>query len=287
MLNRWIGITSLLAMLVANVYLFLRDIAPDLLAGDPPLASTFNLKPGDKINHQSVLLDGEDRIIGYSFTDADRSAELLSVRTWTVLDGIPLPANIPAPKLKMVTEFKYGPDNHLDNMNARVYGLGVPVEVRGEFVPPDSFPCEWRFADARGSFLLPAIATRQLADSFRPFDTLPGLWVGRAWRVDLMNPLAGALPGFADGSAITGGSDGSLSARTVIVRVTGLETIHHNGQEIESFVVKADKVTAWVALGGAILRQEMDMPLLGKIKIVTQDYDPALKRKLDLEPTNE
>lgn len=273
MLNRWIGILTFGFMLFANGALVLRDIAPAWLAGDPPRSDTFLLQPGSVVKRQTVILDGEDRPIGYSFTHTSRSAELLTVRSWTILDQLPLPKRLPMPQIRIVTEFTYNADSVLDNMTIRVSGFGVPATIRGEFVPPDSFPCEWQFDETRGTFLLSGAATRQLAESFRPFDTLPGLWVGRVWQMEIMNPLPHLMGGAAGGMIAP---DEGPASQTVQVRVTRQEAIEHEGRMVNAFVVEADKLTAWVDPGGEILRQEVDMPLLGALKFVSQTYDDSI-----------
>lgn len=270
MLNRWIGILAFGLMLLANSALVLRDIAPAWLAGDPPLSDTFLLQPGASAKRQTMILDAEDRPIGYSFTHAGRSAEMLTVRNWTMLDHLPLPTGVPLPQIRVSTEFTYNSENILDNMTIRVHGFGIPAVIRGEFVPPDAFPCEWQFDEARGTFLLSGVATRQLAESFRPFDTLPGLWVGRVWQLQIMNPLPQLMGGAAGGIMAT---DDAPSSQSVQVRVTHQEKIEHEGRLVNAFVVVADKLTAWVDPGGEILRQEVDMPLLGKLKFVSQRYE--------------
>ena len=89
MLNRWIGILAFALMLFANGALVLRDIAPAWLAGDPPRSDTFLLQPGTTGKRQTVILDAEDRPIGYSFTHAGRSVEMLTIRSWTILEHLP------------------------------------------------------------------------------------------------------------------------------------------------------------------------------------------------------
>lgn len=64
-----------------------------------------------------------------------------------------------------------------------------------------------------------------------------------------------------------------IIAEPLLVRVTGTEQIQHRGRLVEAFVVEAHRMGAWVAPGGHVLRQEVELPLLGKLILVDEPFD--------------
>ena len=59
----------------------------------------------------------------------------------------------------------------------------------------------------------------------------------------------------------------------MLIQVTGKEMITHGGERIETFVVEGGGVTAWVAADGRVLRQEANLPLVGKLILLDEPYD--------------
>lgn len=270
MVNRWFGIATLAGMLAANAALFVRDMLPGLLAGDAPTSSVFTLASGEKQERQTGIFAEDGSLIGYSWTVAERSLELLTVRTTTVLDRITTQGGTYVPRLEVFVEYAYNREGRLDNLHARVFGLGIPIGLRGEYVPPDAFPCEWQFDTASGSFVIPAELTGQLSDSFRPVQMLAGLVVGQTWRMEVINPLAGLASKF-------GASD--MASTTLLVRVTREEFLEFGNASRRTVVVETDRFRAWVCDNGEVLRQEIDLPLIGKLSMVAQPFDAVLKRR--------
>jgi hypothetical protein len=66
---------------------------------------------------------------------------------------------------------------------------------------------------------------------------------------------------------------------SVLVRCTALESISYGNREIEAYRVEMPKVRAWVAADGQVLRQEVDLPLFGKLTLLDQKYDDALRKR--------
>ena len=271
MFNRWLGIVTLALMLGANGALFLRDVVPEWLAGEPPASRSLHLKQNEEIGLQVGLFDQEGRRIGCAWTRSGRSGELITVRHNTVLQPMALAGGVSLPPLRIDTTLHYLRSAYLDQLRVSVYGLGFPIRIRGEFVPPDKFPCEWQFDTQRGTFLVPAAATRAIGDVIRPFESFSALTVGQSWRVKLVNPLAQVIPEWGKRT---------LLPDSMLVRVTHKETLVHQGQSIEAFVVEAERVRAWVGPTGRVLRQEVELPLFGRLALVDEPYDEELREEM-------
>lgn len=263
MFNRWIGIISAACMICASTALIYRDIAPTWLAGDPP-DPELGLLSGRPRRVQVGIFDDAGRLIGRSWTVARRAGISLDVRSWTVLRPITLPNNIRTPLVRIDTSLVYHQQTRVDKLTMRLHGLPTRIELTGKFYPPNEFPCEWRVGSMTGQFLLDAEATRALGDVVRPFDRLPGLYVGRTWRLKLFNPLANVLPGW---------KAADVSDDRVLVRVTARESIEHDGRQVDCFRVETDRATAWVNASGRVLKQVVDIPLLGRLTLLDQPFD--------------
>ncbi len=273
MVNRWLGIVCLSLMASANLAIFLRDVLPAWSSGDPPEGLAHNLRPGMSLQTQVGLFDARGRRIGSSWTHAEKTSDqLVRVRSWTVLTNGALPAlRLPAGYLRIDTDLTYTSEPRLDELSVRVRGLGIPIELRGQFVPPNDFPCQWIAGSQSGYFVIPAYATRAVGDIVRPFESLSGLYVGQSWKLQLVNPLAGMLPG---------GSDHGLLGPEVLVRVTRTEPIVYAGKRYEAFVLEAPRMRAWALPDGRVVRQEVDLPVIGKLILQQEPYNDARRREL-------
>jgi hypothetical protein len=272
MINRWIGIVTLALMLSVNAALLLRDVLPDWLAGEPPTSRALQLEPGGEIRAQYGLFDRQGRRVGYSWTTSSRSGDLIAVRNSTILQSFALPRGLRTPALRIDTNLRYHGATTLEELRVQVHGFGIPIRLDGEFVPPDTFPCEWRVDTQVGSIVLPASATRAIGDVVRPFDSLTGLRVGQSWRVELLNPLAGVLPGW--------GSDNVMALGSIRVRVTKLERLMHQGALTEAFRLEAESMRAWVTREGRVIQQEIDLPLFGTLRLVDEPYDENARARV-------
>lgn len=267
LINRTIGIVSLLLMFGANVALVLRDVVPGLLAGQPPNPED-GLTPGARYESQLAILDAEGQVVGRNWTIAQTSGITMSVQSSTLLLPIRLPNGVQTPVVRIDTELGHQ-EGRIDSLAIRLVGLGVRTELKGAFFPPDQFPCEWQVGDARGTFLLSSDATRVFGDEFRPFYRLPGLYVGRAWRVKLINPLSQLLPSWGSRA---------FAVDATLVRVVGREKIPHLGRTTECFRVEADRAVTWVDDAGRVIRTDVEIPVLGKLSLVDEPFDDEARR---------
>ncbi len=67
--------------------------------------------------------------------------------------------------------------------------------------------------------------------------------------------------------------DTEMELNRVLIQVTRMETIEHQGQSVEVFVVEGGGATAWVDREGRVLKQVVDnLPFLGKLILLDEPY---------------
>ncbi|GEM_PF-424388 len=278
-LNRWIGIATASLMVAANAAIVWRDLLPEWLAGDPPPSEPQLLSPGEKRFVQVGIYDEQGRPVGRSWTQATRvgTEGIVTTKTVTVLEPIGLPGGLSTPPVRIETAVSYRYNQaRVDELDFRMFGLGIPIFLHGEAMATGEFPFTWQVGPHRGKVILDSRAPAALGDVIRPFDRLADLYVGRSWRLDLLDPLSHMLPNLKQ----TG-----LSLEPVLIQVTGKENITHQGVPVEAFRVEGGGARAWVAADGQVLRQEVNLPLLGRLILLDEPYDDqarcdALKRTL-------
>lgn len=272
MTNRLLGVFSLIAMLAVNAALLICDVFPYSLSGEPPQPIGLSLEPNQTIVSQLGIFKGDHERIGWSWTTNRRSLDgQLTMRSATVIADIVI-QGLSLPSLRIDSHTHYNVANELDTISIDVSGLPYKIELKGDLVPPDQFPCAWTVGSQSGSFLLNARATRALGDAVRPFDGLKDLHVGQTWRLQLINPLAEVVPGFGQG----------FSPDAVLARVTRREKLQTEAGLVDTLVIEAQAMHAWVGLDGRVLRQEIEMPVLGRLILEEEPYDEMTK-KLVLE----
>ncbi len=267
MINRSVGILSFVLMIAANVALVLRDVVPGLMAGSPPDPED-GLPPGTRYESQLAILDAHGELVGRNWTVAQTSGITMTVQSSTLLLPIRLPNGVRTPTVRVDTELGHQ-ERRIDSLVIRLHGLGVRTEMKGAFFPPDQFPCEWQVGEARGTFLLSADATRVFGDEFRPFYRLPGLYVGRTWRVKLINPLSQLMPSWGARA---------FSVDASLVRVVGRESIQHAGRSVECFRVESDRAVTWADETGRVIRTDVEIPVLGKLSLIDEPFDEEARR---------
>lgn len=305
MTNRWIGIFLLALMLLANTAVMVRDVLPAWFAGDAPPPDALFVEYGRPRLTQVAIYDSQGRPLGRSWTRSQRGGEIVTTSQTTLLEPLTLPTGHTTPRIRIETELTFllpgygtggiatqpfgesrapaaaGPgdkdaprpanrDPRLDSLDFRVIGLGFPVELRGSVLPSDDFPCTWRAGPHTGQFSLDSFVPRAVGDVIRPFDRLHDLYVGRTWRVKLLDPLAVL---FHDDASAAPELDSEL------VRVVGVERLALVTGSVEAFVVQSANATAWVAADGTVLRTEVVVPLLGRLVLLDEPYDEAAWRE--------
>lgn len=263
-MNRVIGFVAALAMITANAALIMRDLAPSWTAGNPPVPMGYELSSGWIRVTQTGIFDESGKRLGGIWTETWRDDHRVHIDSMTVLDEFEVSGETLTPALRIDSRVIYNDQRLIERMTVTVRGFGLPISFRGQYEPPDDFACHWRFDEQEGDFLLPAETTRAIGDLRSPFQGFGQLHVGQTWRHELLDPLAKLLPGLQ-------GSE--MRPQQIIVRVTGTEKIEHNGIAIKAFVLEADRIRAWVSPLGDVLRQELTVPMLGRITLVDEPFD--------------
>jgi len=273
MLNRWIGIATAAAMILANGAVFVRDILPRLMPNDTPPSDAQRLAPNESRYAQVGIFDAAGRCIGRSWTRSNRSTqgELVTVQTTTVLQAVALPAGVETPRVRIETELTYRANQRsVDELHFKMYGLGLPLALDGESMQTGEFACQWQAGTEHGAFLLDAAGTSVFGDVIRPFDNLPDLYIGRTWRLKLLDPVAQIAPGL---------KESGFELEPIVISVTRTESIRHRGNTVEAFVVEGGGAIAWAARDGRVLRQEVTVPLLGKLVLLDEEYDAVAREE--------
>lgn len=246
-MRRLFDLTVVTIWLLSLAGLVWHDLWPTWSAGAPPVQV-----PGGPDDH-SVRMQFQIETsrwgrLGRSWAEFWRVQDSAIARSTTLLEGGPLRRPI-----RVETNLSYDPADRLDELKVWVYGLPMPVQIQAASYGED-FPCIVTVGPQRHEFTLRQDMASAFAEVFRPFVYLKGLSVGKTWRIASINPL-GSLWGEQPDPV------------PVVARVTRRETIEHLGRSVECFRVEAQGATAWVNDDGEVLRQEVDVPMLGKTVI--------------------
>lgn len=254
--NRILGIILATVWLACMAALVQRDVVPFWTAQDPPSQGA----PSGR--YQCRLANGVGKQIGTAWVTATNGPQLTTVESLTVLElgritGLFRGLN----RLAIQTDMTYERDGALNMFKITLHGAGMPIEVAAERYVHD-FSCIVRIGESRTSLLLDGRMYDRLSESLRPFTHLPNLHVGQTWRIRLLDPLA-MLKG------------DSFPFQEQLVRVVGRERIRHQGGMLECFRIESAGTVAWADGAGKVLRQELAVPLLGKMVLTDEPYDRA------------
>ncbi len=234
--------------------LFVRDILPTWTARDPPPAVALDGTESGHADAQAGIFRAGGQRVGTNWLRFYPTDDQLTVKSTTFVSGLPL-----VPPLRIVSRFTFRDQGVLDNFDMSILGAPLAIRLKGENYDPD-FPCELTMGDETFRWRMDAQTSRMLAETFRPFMRLPGLYVGRSWRMRVVDPLA----------TVTRGA-GQFTV--VLVRVTAKETIQHQGESVECFRVEAPQLVAFVTSDGRVLRQEIEVPVFGRFVILSEPFD--------------
>lgn len=272
-MNRLFGILVVLMWLTATFGLIRRDVWPAITARQPPPTPSGELIARIGERHQyGIFRASSGARVGTSwmqlqsrpdFTNGDVSNNAADVTSTTHLGPI-----IGNPPLNVELGLHLMADGTLDNFTFDIVGAhrmtGDPLRIHAE---GESFgqklACKFQIGLMERTFSLDAATSSLVGDTFQPFACLPALEVGQAWRMQVIDPL----------TALTGG--GQLVPRTKLVRVVSKETIEIDGKKTDAFVVETEGARAWVDERGLVLRQQLDVPLIGRLVVQRERYDES------------
>lgn len=241
----------------AMTALFVRDIWPAWSAQDVPALTKAEVADLSHREEQfAILRVGDNARLGTAWSDLRVTSEHTSIRGTIAVHAQGL-----LPSLRIETETEFDASGGLDSFGLRVHGLQMRIYVRGER-RGIYFPVEMHFGTFHREANLDMAATRMIGDSMRPFTFLPTLRVGQSWRMQILDPIAAAI-------------GGKTQFRSIVARVVRTETIEHNGEQVECFVVETSpqQIVAWVDRTGRVLVQELEVPGFGRIRVCEEPYN--------------
>jgi hypothetical protein len=257
---RLLAVGVFLLWVTAMVSLFIRDVLPAWTAQDPPAMSGDQFKRLDELQQQFRIVDAQNRRLGTAWSDVT----VIEGRETTISGTVALDkvAMLPSVRINTKTTFDFG--GAIDVFDMSVTGvLGQKIFVHGER-RGIYFPVEMQFGPIHREVNLDFAASRMIGESLHPFAYLPTLRVGQSWRMQVLDPVAAIMAGRTD-------------FKSVIATVTGKETIPHPTEPnatVECFVVETSPSPskAWVDANGHVFRQEVDMPVLGRLVMIKEKY---------------
>lgn len=234
---------------VAMGWLVVHDVLPGVTAMDPPRLEVRSDAAARFANVQYAI-ESRDGRIGTLWSEYLVDGLTVQRRDVLWLDDLPVPV---AP-LRVVVSSWYRSDGLLDEFTLDVSNRDASIQLHGErFHAAFSFELDSSF-DMKRTFKLPLADAGLVSGALNPFADLSGLKVGRTWRMQVFNPVA-ALLGIGD------------QFIPMLVRVTGKERIITADGPRDCFVVESGKAKAWVDDSGLVHAQEVDLPIVGVIKL--------------------
>lgn len=258
--------------LTATFGLIRRDVWPALTARQPPPTPSSELIARIGERHQyGIFRASTGARVGTSwlqlqsrpdFANGDGSQSAADIRSTTHLQPV-----IGNPTLLVDLNLHLLADGTLDEFTFEIKGAPWAIKARGESYG-QKLACEFQVDLSKWHFSLDTATSSLVGDTFQPFACLPDLEVGDAWRMQVIDPLM----------ALTGGGR-NLAPRTILVRVVSKETIDVGDGPIEAFVVQTEGARAWVDPRGLVLRQELDVPLVGRLAVQRETYDEGSRTR--------
>lgn len=261
MFTRATGCIIIPLWLAAMSWLVVNDMWPGLSAQDPP-----PLKVTDWFLHQGAqvqfAIHGEDDRLGTIWTAYDIDGDSLQRHDLIWIEHFPLGV---AP-LRMEVDSVFTADGVLDEIDVEVESRRGFVQLHGERFHKN-FSFTFKAGPIEKSFKIPLADGGFISGGLSPFGQLVDMKVGDRWRMQVFNPIA-ALLGIGDKFIPT------------LIEVTGRETIVTPQGSTDCLVVESQNAKAWVDEHGAVLVQELTLPLVGKLRMVREAaYDAdALSR---------
>ncbi len=260
LMSRAFGILVTLAWLAAMAALIHRDVLPYWLAQEPPASA---IPPGA---YQVAITTEDGHRVGTTWVTTTPSPTATTVHSLTHLEIGSAISLLPAVGDVLVdTSLTYHEGEQLQSFSFLMETAVLSARVRG-FRYHNEFSCEAVVGAIKKTLSFDGDLSKYLGDSIRPFTHLEGLHVGQSWRLRSINPM----------SLLQGGD---VELATQLVNVTRRERIDHAGESVECFRIETDDTTAWADDSGRILRQELQIPLLGKWIMTDEPFEPNARRR--------
>lgn len=253
MFTRVTGLLIVPLWLASMGWLVAHDVWPGITAEDPPPLRVTEWLETEGREAQFAILNGQ-RKLGTIWTTY--LIDEVSIQREDLIWIEHLPVDI-AP-LRVVGDSTFTVDGRLDEFTLRLTNDDTNIRLHGERFHADfSFTLEGTGLRKTKTFKLPLTDGGLISGAFNPFFQLTDLRIGRRWRMQVFNPVA----------AVTGLGDRFIP---ILLEVTARERIVTPGGEMNCFVVESSNTTAWVDPQGAVQVQEVELPVIGTIRIVRE-----------------
>ncbi len=252
-MNRLLGSILAITWLIAMGALVQRDVLPLWTAEEPPRQV---LPAGE---YQIGIFNQADSRIGTTWISTSPSP-MMMVRSTTVLEVAKITGMLPVSGTWILgTDLMYDSDERLDQFRFTLNAPGVVGEVNAERIERD-FSVIAKLGDLKKTLLLDGELSRYLSETLRPFTHLERLHVGQSWRIRLLDPFALM-------------KSQSVEFQSQLAKVTRRETIHHRDREIDCFRVETPTAVAWADEFGRVLKQQVQLPLIGTWTLLDEAVD--------------
>jgi hypothetical protein len=263
--TRTTGFVIVPLWLAAMTWLIIHDVWPGLIADDPPRLQLTDWLRDEGRETQYAIRDRTGDQIGTVWTTY--LVDELSTRREDLVWLEELPVAVTPLRINIAST--YSADGVLDEFTMRIENRNAHFELHGERFHADfSFELKGWIAGRSidKTFKTPLMDGGVFSSGLTSFTQLTGLYPGRTWRVQVINPLA----------ALTGVGN---RFQPMIVRVTGEE--HFTGPDgvYKCMVVEAPNAKAWVDEQGVVRAQEFALPLLERIQIIRESGFDAVTRQ--------
>lgn len=236
-----------------------RDVLPYWLAGQAPK----QIFPDG--HYQIAIMNDAGKRIGSTWVTTTAVSSISRVHSTTVIDMRQATGLIPwAGRVLLESSLTFDDSGGLSEFMFVLQGAGIPVHISGARYGRD-FACTAKIGSHTTTIPFDAQFSEYLGEAMRPFTHLRDLHVGQTWRIRTVDPFA-----------LVKGQ--SLEFQTELAKVVRREKISHEGTKRDCFRIESHGVTAWAEDSGLILRQEVELPLLGRWIMLDEPYDQQMRK---------
>lgn len=254
MFTRITGFLIVPLWLVAMGWVFAHDVWPRWTAMEaPPLSVNDWLSDEGRESQYAIFQDHVQVGIFWTTYRIDSQSvqreDLLLIEKFS-LDITPL---------RVVSLSVFTSAGKLDEFTVRMENPSLHGELHGERFSED-FSFTFKVGPTprlSRRYKVPLTDGDLISGATNPFAHLSDLKVGQRWRMQVFNPLSAIL---GIGSQFT----------SMLVEVTGQESIVVDGTLRNCFVIESANAKAWVDENGAVQVQEALLPLVGTLRMVRQ-----------------
>ncbi len=266
MFTRITGLLIVPIWFAAMGWLVMHDVWPRLAAHDPPPLTITNWLKTDGKQSQYDILDTYGHSMGSIWSTFMIDEGVSATRDdYAYIERFPLPVT---PLAVSVTSV-FTATGQLDEFSVRLDNFAGELTLHGErFHSSFSFTLDGSVAgrNIQTRFKLPLTEAGLLTSAFQPFSQLANLSVGQTWRMQTYNPIA----------AVTGMGERFLD---MLVTVTSREKRITESGLRDCYMVESKYAKAWIDENGVVHEQEIDLPVVGKMRIVRRaEYDEQARR---------